>query len=143
MEEETELIRAFVITARRERLIELLANPKRRRRATSTLAHFHHWDPRWVVALRPDDQSPAAIQRLLQRSGAGDSCHVISEAQSLDGKRLLLSEALECTVGHGMGTVVSCVPGRVAFYEGEDPADRCLLLRPTASPLANGNTAVS
>src|SRR5437762_3480388 len=40
-------IRAFVRSARRERLVGLLANPKRRRKAVDALNHFHDWDPRW------------------------------------------------------------------------------------------------
>jgi hypothetical protein len=32
-------------------------------------------------------------------------------------------------VGRGMGTLISCVPGQLAFFEGEGPSHRCILAR--------------
>lgn len=117
----------FVVPARRERLILFLGSPKQRTKATGTLAHFGDWNPRWIVRLPAAAHSPSSIERELRRRGAGDSCHVISENSALDGKRLPLGEALRLVVGHGMGTLISCVPARLAFYEGEGPSDRCIL----------------
>jgi len=58
MSEEEELVRAFVVKEKRDRLAELLASPKRRRKATAGLAHFRDLDPRFVVATRcPGAQS--------------------------------------------------------------------------------------
>jgi len=45
---------------------------------------------------------------------------VISEDPALDQKELPLVEALEQIVGRGMGTVLSCIPGCLAFVETED-----------------------
>jgi hypothetical protein len=44
----------------------------------------------------------------------------ISEDPALDQKQLPLVEALKQIVGCGMGTVLSCIPGRLAFVETED-----------------------
>lgn len=44
----------------------------------------------------------------------------ISEDPTLDQKEFPLAEALERVVGRGMGTVLSCIPGRLAFVETED-----------------------
>ena len=63
-------------------------------------------------------------------AGAPDDCHVISENPELDGKRLPLDAALQQIVGFGYGTLVSCIPGRLAFFEGEGPSDRCILVKP-------------
>jgi hypothetical protein len=38
----------------------------------------------------------------------------------LDGKDIYLEEALEEIVGRGMGAILSCIPGRLAFMETED-----------------------
>jgi|GEM_PF-2420882 len=38
-------------------------------------------------------------------------------------------EAVDRVVGRLSGTISSCVPGRLAFYEGEDPKTRCPLVR--------------
>jgi hypothetical protein len=32
-------------------------------------------------------------------------------------------------VGSSSGTFVSCIPGRLAYFEGEDPGARFILLR--------------
>lgn len=53
---------------------------------------------------------------------------MISEIKSIDGKLLLLEEAVGVAFGTGLGTVVSCLPGELAYWEG-DYAKRCLLLR--------------
>ena len=127
--DEIEIIRAFVVSSRRDRLLELLAKPKRRRDVTTTLAHFRHLDPRWVVDLRPSEQDREGIQRALRSRGAPDACYLISENRELDGQRLQLAEALDRIIGAGMGTLVSCIPGVLAFFEGEGPSDRCILER--------------
>ncbi len=127
LSEETHLISTFVSGAKRKHLIEILANPKRRTRATATLAHFHDFDPSAVVPLAGDAQTPAAIESELKRRGAGESCYLISENRTIDGKHLPLKLALEKVVGQGLGTLLSCVPGELAYYEGAGPAERCIL----------------
>jgi hypothetical protein len=44
----------------------------------------------------------------------------ISEDPALDQKEVLLVHALQQIVGRGMGTILSCLPGRLAFVETED-----------------------
>jgi hypothetical protein len=127
--DEVTLVNTFVNPLKRKHLIEILANPKRRHRATETLAHFHDFDPSAVVPLESADQTPAAIESALRSRGAGDKCHVISANRALDGKTVSLKLALEKVVGFGMGTLLSCVPGELAYYEGEGPSDRCILAR--------------
>jgi hypothetical protein len=38
-----------------------------------------------------------------------------------------LLAALELVIGSGLGTVISCIPGKLAYYEGELPGDRYVL----------------
>ena len=129
MNVEETLISTFVTAAKRKHLIEILANPKRRHRATVTLSHFDDFDPTAVVHLGSEVQTPSAIEAELRSRGAGESCHVISENRAIDGKNLPLKLALEKIVGQGLGTLLSCVPGELAYYEGKDPSDRCILAR--------------
>jgi len=129
MSEEATLISTFVSGIKRKHLIQVLANPKRRHRATAILAHFSDFDPSAVVSLGSEVHTPAAIEGALHGRGAGDSCYVISANSAIDGKHLPLKLALEKVVGQGLGTLLSCIPGELAYYEGESPADRCILAR--------------
>ena len=129
MNEEATLISTFVNPIKRKHLIETLANPKRRHRATAALAHRDDLDPTAIVPLDSAAQTPAAIESALRDRGAGEMCHVISENRAIDGKHLTLKAALEKVVGQGMGTLLSCVPGELAYYEGKGPSDRCILAR--------------
>ncbi|HEX5041742.1 MAG TPA: hypothetical protein VFV75_02490 [Candidatus Polarisedimenticolaceae bacterium] len=129
MTEEEALIRSFIVKEKRQRLVDLLANPKRRKKVTSSLAHFRDLDPRWVVPIPTHQQHAADIERLLRGRGAGDTCYAVSESSALDGKTLPLGNALKEVVGYGMGTLLSCAPGTLAYFEGEGPSDRCILER--------------
>lgn len=44
--------------------------------------------------------------------------------------RMPLVQALSKTVAMGYGTVISCIPGKLGYYEGEDPRERYLLVVP-------------
>lgn len=75
-------------------------------------------------SIPPKDQNIEGICALLKARGAPDLCRVISE---IDGRDMPLREALEATVGYGMGTLISCVPGRLGYFEGEGKNARFLL----------------
>ena len=81
-----------------------------------------------MVTLPSSQQDARAIERELRRRGAGESCYVVSEKLDLDGQRMRLGEVLDIEqLKGGMGTLVSCVPGSLALFEGEGPSDRCIL----------------
>jgi hypothetical protein len=56
----------------------------------------------------------------LQRRHSPKIVFAISEDPTLDQKEFSLVEALKQIVGRGIGTVLSCIPGRLAFVETED-----------------------
>ena len=127
LDSEEALVRAFVVPAKQQRLLELLANPKRRRDALRTLAHFRDLDTRYTVAITPGQQSAAGISGILRARGAPAACYLVSESADFDGRTMALSDALDAVVGAGYGTLVSCIPGRLGYYEGEGPSDRRVL----------------
>ncbi|HSH59004.1 MAG TPA: hypothetical protein VK988_05055 [Acidimicrobiales bacterium] len=53
----------------------------------------------------------------------------MSENDEVDGQVMLLEDALAEIVGQGMGALVSSVPGRLAYFEGEGQNERYLLDR--------------
>jgi hypothetical protein len=118
------LIKAFVAPERRERYLFLARTPKRRTELTNRLAHWRDFDSRRAVTVPADAQaSAAAVAQFLQVRGAPGACYVLSESREIDGRVMPLADALAAVVGRGVGTVLSCLPGRLAYYESEE-ADR-------------------
>jgi hypothetical protein len=115
-----EAIKAFIIPVRQERYMEFLKSAKKREKFIAQLAHFKHLDPKFVVRVPGNQRNPSSLQKLLVEKGAGTKCWVISENSELDGKEIDLQTALEETIGYQMGTLISCIPGKLAYFEDED-----------------------
>lgn len=114
------LVLSFIIPARQSRYLELLGKSKRRDDITSALAHFKHLDMRYAAVIPSHRQHAADILRILKAKGAPDTCYALSEDGELDGKEIALQDALKSVVGYGMGTLLSCVPGTLAYFEDEE-----------------------
>jgi hypothetical protein len=129
MNHEEELIRAFIVETKRQRYLDFVSKPKTRKKFLLELAHFKSLDPRYLVTIPPSKQHPKDIAEILTQKGAPPVCWVTSEDRRLDGKEMALSEALCAVVGRQMGTFLSCMPGRLAYFEGEDMGARWILER--------------
>ena len=114
------MVRSFILPQRQDRYLELLANPKRRNQITAGLAHFKHLDPRFAFLVPSEHRLAPGLFRLLKSKEAPDHCYLLSEDPDVDGKEMLLVEALNFVIGRGIGTFVSCIPGRLAYFEDED-----------------------
>ena len=130
-EHEQAMVRAFVVRGRQERFSLFLSSPKNREKLTKELAHFRWFDGKFATAvpwkvdprLKLWDRHLQGIQnvlRLLRSKGAAQTCWVISEDFQMDAQELQLEAALENVIGRGMGTILSCIPGKLAYFEGED-----------------------
>ena len=118
---EEALIKAFIVNAKHKRMISLLANPKRRDDVLRNLGHFRDLDPRWAHRFAPPLHNPSSIEQLLRSKGAPSICYAISEDRLMDGRLLPLNEALLAVVGQlGFGTFISCIPGKLGYFEDED-----------------------
>ena len=127
MDHETALVNAFVVRERRARVIELLRNSRRRIKVLNQLYHFRDLDPRFLVSVPPARQRAEALAALLAERGAPAECHLISTTRELDGRDLPLDVVLRQIVGVGGGNLVSCIPGRLGYFEGE--SERFILAR--------------
>jgi hypothetical protein len=129
--EET-FVNAFVTKDYRDRLIFEL-----RKRRGHFLGRFCHGaltylDSRFVFAMSRPNSDPTEILRLLNSRGAERNCYAMSMSDDIDGRILPLAEALSVAVGLGLPTILSCVPGRLAYLETEQvagPPDRFILFR--------------
>jgi hypothetical protein len=120
MNEEEALINAFFLPARRQRYIDFAKSPRTRRKFLDELSHSTSLDVRFRHEIPGVEQTPEGITRLLQSRGAGDQCIAISDFKEIDAKRLNLKDAVSTVLGRTFGTLLSCRPGRLAYFENED-----------------------
>ncbi len=129
VEHEESFIRAFVRSERRTRLLELLGSAKGRTKLRASLAHFRDLDMRFAQLVSSSKHDARDIEATLRAKGAPDTCHVLSESAALDGRDMLLASALAEIVGGGMGSFVSCIPGKLGYFESEEAGERYILAR--------------
>jgi hypothetical protein len=99
---------------RRDRYRDFVSNPRLRHKFTNQLAHFSDFDPKYRLSIPSNSLFADNIASELQKRHSPNIVFAISENPALDQKELPLVEALHQTVGRGMGTVLSCIPGRLA-----------------------------
>jgi hypothetical protein len=116
-------IQAFIAPERRARYLQKLADPRKRKRFLNRLNHYHDFDARFATQVH--NMTVAE----LQSRGAPDRCYLISDSTELDGLELPLAEALQETGFHGWGTIICCIPGRLAYYRGEHGERENILVR--------------
>ena len=124
---ERAFVEAFLKLDRQERFLEALANPKRRGAFHRELHHPKpgFFDERFIERIAPSRQSSEFVAAQLRRLGANDECWVFGN--HIDGRQMNLDTVLKELLGIGTGTIVSCLPGKLAFFEGEE--ERLILYR--------------
>lgn len=80
-----------------------------------------------IEEIPPVDQNPRSLLEQLRTLGAPKHCYVVSQHAQLDQPECSLESALQRTVGFIPDTIISCVPGVLAYYEGEPPNQRFIL----------------
>lgn len=110
----------FVQKPRRQRATFELGSQSRRGRFLNRLCHDFTgvFDARYLQPLR-DVEDGVSLRKLLEKLGAGKTCHVISCNDAVDGKQLLLEDAIRAVVGYGLPSVLICAPDRLAYFEAE------------------------
>jgi hypothetical protein len=127
MSHEEAFVRAFIVSDKQARYLDQLASRKRRDLFLDRFNHHLDYDASLAVRVPPNQQTAAGVEALLRKKGALDTCHVISSLAKWDGRELPLRDALDLVVGFTIGTVLCCVPGRLAYYESEDLGERYIL----------------
>lgn len=110
-----------------ETLLEL--GEKRRRDARSLLHNAVRLDHRYAQRLTGSDAFSASVESTLRKRGAPATCYVFAAGSDLDGREMPLNDALDAIIGTGDGAFVSCLPGRLGFYEYASMKSSYLLQR--------------
>ena len=120
---------SFVLPTKRHRYTELLSTTSGQNKIRHSLDHFKDLDTRFCHRVSAAQQSVTGIVSALKVLGAPDMCCVMSSNSELDGREMNLSDALAAIVGRGMGSVVSCVPGVLGYFESEEVGERYICHR--------------
>jgi hypothetical protein len=130
MNHEEAFAKAFLPSEKRARFIQLLAQPKRRPEGLAQLNRHLPYLAAHATEVPGEQDFPDALAKLLMAKGAGPTCHVIVAGLKADGRELPLREALMQICMHRAGAILSCLPGRLAYYKPESPAPGVILERP-------------
>ena len=118
-EQEAAFVKAFIVKEKQERYLQLLNSPKRRREILDRFNHNLDFDPKYAAIVPKELRTLDKMAHLLRAHGAGEMCHVIADALDADGQDLPLREALAEVIAHDFGSVLCCIPGRLAFHKAE------------------------
>ena len=125
---EKELVYNFIIKRKRDRYLQFLNNPKNRRKFLRELGHFKDFKDNSIIYIPKNQQNEDEIVKRLIKLGSNKECYIISEDSNIDATYMPLILAIKHVLGTGMGTIISCIPGKLAYYEGED--ERLILKTP-------------
>ena len=120
---EDKTIGSFFKPGRKERYITIHGNDQRRSKWLDKLNH----NPGLIDKYQTPLNSKTDIYQELKRKGATDNCFVISCSKEIDLKEMKLKEAINQTELLGWGTIISCIPGVLAYYYGEMGEQRIIL----------------
>ena len=129
MDHEAAFVEGFIASAKQARWAQFLSNPKRRKEILNQLNHNLPYIQDLGSEVPGKQDFPAELERLLKAKGAGPTCHVIVDGLKIDGRELPLAEALTEVCMHEFGAVLSCIPGRLAYYKPESPNRGVILER--------------
>jgi hypothetical protein len=114
---------AFVEELQRRRLRTLFElGGKRRSDILSLLDHDIRLNRRYCQPIPGGQLSVDQVEARLLELGAPATCFVLGGG-ALDGGEFILRSALSSLIGFGDGAFVSCIPGRLAYYQYEGPKD--------------------
>ncbi len=129
--QEEALIRHFFLPGRQERALAQLVSQRKRSQFLNRLTGlgFDYLDERFAIPLAEETQNIETIYTYLKTHGAPKTCYIISQLKEIDCWTLPLRDALVKIFQSGGGTLLSCIPGRLAYYMGADSSSRYLLMR--------------
>jgi hypothetical protein len=129
MNHEEAFAKAFLPSEKRARFIQHLADPRKRREMLERLNRDLPYMPGFAMEVPGSQDFPSELEKLLRAKGAGPTCHVLADGLKADGRELPLREALNLVCLHERGAILSCLPGRLAYYKPESPRPGLILER--------------
>ena len=129
-EHERMFVRSFVVERKQQRFLECLAEERKSFEVVHSLADQRHLDARFMMRIPRREQTVERIVSLLHARGAPREAYLLCMLKDSEGVSLPLQVAVERLYGAGVGGMISCLPGRLAYWEGEMLRERFILSHP-------------
>jgi hypothetical protein len=107
------------------RYADFVSKDKTRMKFISVLAHLKDLNYSMFENLKQNEKDHLLRRAYQQKL---DTCYVISENTRIDRQFIAIEQALDETVGRGMGTLLILGPAKIVYYEGEEMGDRWISL---------------
>ncbi len=122
-QQEAAFVKAFISPNRQDRYLSFLANPKKRDEILNRLNHVLDFLPEYATKVPGNQNSEEGVFEILCNHGMKEAnlVYLISDIRDLNGLHLPLRQAVEKTMGAYFGTVICCIPGKLAYYRPEAP----------------------
>jgi hypothetical protein len=124
---EEQFARNFIRKSKRERYLELFGSAKGRAKIINQLDHLGDLDESAATLVLAGAQTVDRIWQMLVEKGSPEKIYVISSNPAIDGREMPLRGALQETIGSGCGTYISCIPGRLGYFESGEAGERYIL----------------
>ena len=124
---ERRFVEAYIVPEKRDRYLTKLKGPKHRAEILDRLNHTLDYRPETATRLSQHQRTSCVLLDLLRRHQVADTCYVVADSSSLDGRELTLERAFDELLGHPFGFVLICPPVPIALYKEEDIGDIFLL----------------
>ena len=115
------LINNFFEKRKRERAKYELTSKKKRHEFIWKFSDNNIFRNDCLIRIRQPISTYETVLAILKKEGAPDGCYVLSIDEAIDGKELLLCDALKQVVGRGPA-LISCIPGKLGYLESEQSA---------------------
>jgi len=125
---EVSFIKFFIAKERQERFLALVENKKKRKKLRLLLAHSLVLNNERIRPINKEEDNKEQIYQILKKNGSPDNCHIICESSKYDDKDMDLKDALNELFDMDLGYIISCIPGKLAYYQGEGPFYKAILL---------------
>ncbi|MBT2557394.1 hypothetical protein J7E24_06325 [Hymenobacter sp. ISL-91] len=126
-----EFINSFISKERKGRYLALLDSKMGERSLASRLAHLDTFEDAFIQSLPKGDPTVQIdfIYSFIKNIYNKEICYIISEDRTISGKEIPVKGSVEMISGKGFGSILSFIPGKLAYYEGESPGSSILFYK--------------
>ncbi|SMB79711.1 hypothetical protein SAMN00120144_3982 [Hymenobacter roseosalivarius DSM 11622] len=127
----TAFLEAFLAKQYKQRRLYSPASDKRKGNPLLGMdALYRELDGRYCIQLpKGTKQQQQVFVRQAVAKYKLSTCYVLSAYEPFNEQTMRIDEALDKIVGDGPTTIISFIPGKVAYFEGHSLGDRYLCIR--------------